>query len=121
MLTVSLQGGTLIFSRGEETVLRVTPQPQENAMVLQLSGQVLSDTAYPLQDELESYLSLDIPIRLDYSQVTFLSASAQEMLLNVQKLSEDSGRGELKLCSVPDSVYMELEHNNMTEHLYIEM
>lgn len=120
MLTVFLHEGALEFRRGEDILLSVQPQPKEQAMVLKLTGEIVSDTVYTLQDELESYLSLGIRVELDFSQVTFLSTAGQEMLLNIQQFSEDIHRGELRLVRVPDAIYNELDSLNITEHLLID-
>lgn len=120
MLTIQLHEGAMEFLREGQTLLRVQPQPTEQSMVLLLGGEIVSDTVYFLQDELESYLSLGIRVELDFSQVTFLSTAGQEMLLNVQQFSEDIHRGQLRLIHVPDAIYRELDDLNITEHLLID-
>lgn len=120
MLTVFIRDGALEFHRENECLLTATPQPREQAMVLKLTGEMVSDAVYTLQDELESYLSLGIRVELDFSEVTFLSTAGQEMLLNVQQFSEDIRRGELRLVHVPDPIYRELDSLNITEHLLID-
>ena len=104
MLTVSVQEGALEFRRGDERLLRAQPQPREHSIVLKLTGEIVSDTVYPLQDELESYLSLGICVELDFAEVTFLSTAGQEM----------------RLVHVPDAIYDALDSLNITEHLLID-
>lgn len=120
MLTVSVQEGALEFHRGDERLLRSQPQPREHSIVLKLTGEIVSDTVYPLQDELESYLSLGICVELDFAEVTFLSTAGQEMLLNVQQFAENVRGCEMRLVHVPDAIYDALDSLNITEHLLID-
>lgn len=120
MLTKFIKDGSICFADANGDVLTIREQLEQDQILITLQGELRSETALLLQDELESFLSLGLSVTLDFSGVTFLSHSALYTLLGAQQFSDTLRRGQIILKQLPASIYQEFDRNGLTELLQIE-
>ena len=110
----------MLFYDGDMPVLTVEEVQIAEGILLKCTGELRSDAAHPLQDEIDAYATIGVNVVLDLQGLTFLAYSAIYALLSCQNRIDSLGKGELRLVNVPSSIYQELDRANVTEMLLIE-
>lgn len=120
MLSRIIQGDSMLFYDGDTLILTVDEKESDNGILIQFTGILRSDTAYHIQDELDAFTSIALPVTLDLSGVSFLAPSVLAALLESQQLIDYFRQGRILLRNIPDSVYREMDETGISELLMIE-
>lgn len=110
----------MLFYDADIPVLTVEECNTDQGILLRCAGELRSDAAHPLQDEIEAYATVSVNVILDLQQVTFLSFSVIYALLSCQNRIDSLQKGELRIQNVPEPIYREFDRANVTEMLLIE-
>lgn len=73
-------------------IARMTEKLDGETAVMTLSGELRAEIAFDLQDEWRALLMTGCHVVLDMKQVTYLSATAGELLVKSQQVAERYGR-----------------------------
>lgn len=120
MLTRKLQGDTMLFYEGEKLILSVDEVESEGCICMVLKGNLVSDSAHHIQDELNAFTSVGVKVVMDFKEVTFVSPSVMYVLLESQTLIDFFRKGEIVLRNISDEVYQMLYAHGITDLLMIE-
>ena len=120
MLKQKIVGDTMLFYRDDKEVLSVEETEQDGGILMKLRGELLSECAQPLQDELANLISVGVKVVIDFSGVEYVSAASMNAMLDSQHLIDYFRRGSLILRGVPDPVYRLMDKYGLTELLMIE-
>lgn len=121
MLNRKVEGNSIIFTDGEAHVLTIAEQETETGILMTLSGQLRSDTAHDIQDELVALTTVGADVVVDFKEVTYISPTVQNCLLIVQQKMDSMGKGTLLLRGMPAEIYREFEKSGEAELLMIEV
>ncbi len=120
MLTRKLEGDAIVFYSGANRILTVQELMTENGVLMNLTGELRSDTAQSILDELTAFATVGVKVTVDFSKVTFISSAVMDALHKVQKTLDDMGAGELLLRALPPEIYRKFWDTGMSELLRIE-
>lgn len=120
MLNRKLEGNSIIFRNGSVTVLTIEEKETDNGIVMTLNGELRSDVAHELIDELTALATVGVRILVDFSGVTYITSTILDVFLSVQQLMDSMGKGSLVLCKMPAAIYQEFENTGTAELLLIE-
>lgn len=120
MLTRKIDGDTMRFYDGETLILTVDELDHAGDILMVLDGQLRSDTAHFIQNELDAFTSVGVKVCLDFGKVTFVAPSFLSALLSAQKLVDHFHKGAILLRNIPDQIYQEMDETGITELLMIE-
>lgn len=122
MLTRKMEGDSAqSFYDGDKLVLTIEEtDTAEGNILMALTGDLRSDTAHFLQDELNEFTTACISVTIDFKNVSFVAPSVLNALLNAQQYSDKIRRGRMVLRNIPDAVYQEMDETGITELLMIE-
>lgn len=120
MLTRKIDGDTMNFYDGDTLVLTVDEVDFNGGIMMAMKGQLRSDTAHFIQNELDAFTTVGVKVWLDFKEVTFVAPSFLGALLNAQQLVDFFRKGEVVLKNIPGSVYQEMDKTGITELLMIE-
>lgn len=110
----------MLFHEGEALILTVEETETEAGVLMAFKGELRSETAYHIQDELDAFTTVGIKVTLDFRDVTFAAPSVLNALLSSQQLIDLLSKGEILLKNIPDAIYSEMDHTGITELLMIE-
>lgn len=110
----------MLFYDGGQLVLTVEETETDSGILMTLNGELRSETAHHIQDELDAFTTVGVKVVLDFRQVTFAGASFFRGLLQSQKAVDFFRQGAIVLKNVPDAIYREMDETGMTELLQIE-
>lgn len=120
---------SIVYTIDEQTIrlsdmsgdlLTIREEPGEAGVLVFLAGTLRNDVIFYLQDELESLLSLGLSITVDFSEVRYVSAAAQQVFLSAQHRIERTGKGKQRFIHMPEDVYLAFERTGASELLNIE-
>ncbi len=117
MLTREIQGNTIMYHSGPETVLIMEETPVEGGVHIRFEGQLRSEVAHDLQDELIAFITSRMPVTVDMEQVTYIANAVQEVLVSVQQCVESMGVGGLTLEKLPGHILEEFENTGIIDCL----
>lgn len=120
MLRRVIQGDTILFYEGEKLVLTIEELENENGILMTLKGDLISEAAHHIQDELDAFTTVGVRVTMDFGEVAFAAPSVFNGLLNSQQLIDFFRQGEIVLKNVPDVVYQEMDATGISELLMIE-
>ena len=120
MLNRTMDGSMIVFQEGETTVLTVDEKQTDSAIVMALSGELRSEVANDLYDELVALTTVGANVEVDFSGVTYISSATQHIFLRVQQKMDSMKRGNLLLRNIPDPIYREFEKTGTAGLLMIE-
>lgn len=120
MLTRKMDGDTMLFYKDDKMVLSVEETDQDGGILMKLRGELISECAQPIQDELEALISVRLKVVVDFSEVEYVSAASMNAMLDSQYLVDHFRWGGLTLRGLPDEVYQMMERYGLTELLMIE-
>lgn len=115
-----IEQDTLRLLDGDQEILSMEEQAEEDRVKITLRGALRSDTVFDFQDELVGLAILGMSLVLDFSGVTYLSTSCQQALILVQQKLDAAGKGTLLLTGLPQEIYGEFEKTGASELLMIE-
>ena len=120
MLTRKIDGGFIIFSDESKVVLSIEEKMQDKKILMSLAGELRSEVAHEIQDELVKLTTVGVSVTVDMSGVTYISPSVQQAFLNVQKKRDAMKKGALVLQGMSDEIYEEFDKTGTSDLLMIE-
>lgn len=120
MLTRKMQGDTMLFYEEEKLILTVEETEAEGGILMKLKGNLRSDTAHHIQDELDAFVTVGVKVIMDMKEVSFVSPSFLKGILDSQVLIDFFCKGELILRNVPAGTFRELKETGIADLLMIE-
>lgn len=120
MLNRKIEGNSIVFRNGSLTVLTIEESETDNGIVMALKGELRSDVAHELMDELTALATVGVGILVDFSGVTYITSTILDVFLSVQQLMDSIKKGSLVLCKMPSAIYQEFEKTGTAELLLIE-
>lgn len=115
-----IDGDCIVYYDGASAVLTVEEKSTEQGILIKLLGQLRSDIAYDIQDELIAFTTVGAKITVDFEKVSYIAPTAQHIFLRVQQKMDACGKGTLVMKKLPDEIYMEFEKTGVSELLLIE-
>ena len=120
MLNRKIEGNSIIYRNGSLPVLTIEESETENGIVMALKGELRSDVAHELMDELTALATVGVSIFVEFSGVTYITSTILDVFLSIQQLMDTMKKGSLVLCKMPPAVYQEFEKTGTAELLMIE-
>lgn len=120
MIRREISGDSMFFYDGNALILTVDELDFNGGIQMVLKGQLRSDTAHFIQNELDAFTTVGMKVWLNFKEVTFAAPSFLSALLNAQQLVDFFRKGEIILQNIPDAIYAEMDETGMTELLMIE-
>ena len=120
MLTRKMDGDSMLFYEGNTLVLAVVETDLDGGILMALQGELRSEVAHHIQDELDAFTTVGVKVTVDFKNVTFVSASALNALLISQQLIDSLRQGQIVLRNIPDATYRRMDEIGLTELLMIE-
>jgi anti-anti-sigma factor len=108
-----------LFS-GDNKILWIKESMENNEVQIQLGGQLISESAHEILDELMALVSVGVEIVVDFSDVQYISAACMKVFLEVQIKIDQVGKGNLKMIQLPANIADEFERTGTSELLWIE-
>lgn len=110
-----------MFFYDDDTLVLTVDEPDcDGGILMVLKGQLRSDTAHFIQNELDAFTTGGIKVWLDFKEVTFAAPSFIKSLLDAQQLVDFFRKGQIVLRNIPDFLYDEMDESGITELLMIE-
>lgn len=110
----------MVFQDGDVLILTVDEVDFQGGILMVLKGQLRSDTAHFIQNELDAFITVGLKVWMDFKEVTFVAPSFLSALLNSQQLVDFFHKGEIVLRNIPDAIYQEMDETGITELLIME-
>ena len=120
MVVRKVSGDSIFFYDKDQLFLTIEETDVDNGILMVLKGELRSDTAHHIQDELDAFTTIGKRVTIDFHDVVYISASILNALLNSQQLIDYLRQGEIILTKIPDSIYQEMDLIGITELLLIE-
>ena len=120
LLTRKLEGAAIVFYNGANKVLSILEEEIENGVLLTLQGELRSDAAHELLDELTALATVGVNVVLDFEGVTFITSTILDALLTAQQTMDSMGKGTMLLRKLPQDIYYQFEKTGTSELLMIE-
>lgn len=120
MLTRKVDKDSMLFYEGDTLILTVDETEVDGAIEMTLTGELRSESADHIQDELDAFTTVGMKVTVDFGGVTFVAPSFLNALLNSQQLIDFFRHGEIILKNIPEAVYREMDDTGITELLMIE-
>ncbi|MBQ6999494.1 MAG: hypothetical protein IJN67_00435 [Oscillospiraceae bacterium] len=120
MLTRKIQDDAMLFYEGDHLILTVNETEVDGGILMSLKGDLKSETAYHIQDELDAFTTVGMKVTIDFKEVVFAAPSVLNALLNSQQLIDFFRKGEIVLKNIPGTIYQEMDDTGITELLMIE-
>ncbi len=108
-----------LMDRGN-TVLRIQETIQDNAANIVLEGDLRSDTAHALGDELKTLVLLNHNLTVNLQKVNGLSTSCCRAFLSIQQTIDNNEKGSMKLVRIPTAILEKMDATGLTALLPIE-
>lgn len=120
MLTRKLEDCAIVFYNGAEQILKITEEETEYGILMAISGELRSETAHELLDELTALATVGVQVVVDMAEVTFITSTILDVFLTVQQTMDTMGKGALVLRKMPPQIYHQFEQTGTAELLMIE-
>lgn len=120
MLNRKIDGESIVYDDGTTVVLTIGEKSADQGIILSLNGQLRSELAHDIQDELVALATVGANIVVDFEKVTYISPTTQHIFLRVQQKMDTMGKGTLLLRKLPKEIFLEFEKTGASELLMIE-
>lgn len=120
MLTRKLEGDAIVFYNGASHVLTIHETENDTGVLMALDGELRSDVAHELLDELTALATVGVKVVVDFEKVTFITSTILDVFLTVQQTMDSMGKGTLLLTKMPTEIYQKFEKTGTAELLMIE-
>ena len=120
MLNRRIEDDTIIFSEGANVFFSVEEKETDQGIQLVLSGEMRSNVAHDILDEMIALTTVGANILVDFGKVTYISPTAQHVFLRVQQKMDEMGKGMLTMAGLSDEIFQEFERTGASELLMIE-
>lgn len=95
-------------------MLTITKKSEDNAIILQLSGRLDTDTAPELDDEIADIPELATNLVLDMDDLEYVASSGLRVLLMASKKMRTRG-GDCTMINVPDLILEVFDMTGLTD------
>lgn len=99
-----VDGTDIIISDNTRNILRINESADETSMIYRVSGEMINEIAYELEDELIAGMSVRNVLILDLAELTYIASAGFRSLLKVQHIIDERDRGELILRNLNPAV-----------------
>jgi len=113
-------GDNIYLMDGENTILSIKEINEDDGLKVIFSGNLRSETVHNFWDELSALVSFGMNLVLDFKEVSHVSSSAVDALVKLQQAIDSSGKGGMKIISVPSTIFAEWEKDGVTQVLMVE-
>lgn len=127
MITRTVRDNELVIVEDGQEILYIKEEIDEEKIMLSISGEMKKTAIHNIEDELTTLTTLKRPIIIDLSKVTYMSGSATDIFLQIQK-SIDLKKNDnihckeyLKILNPSKEVSEVFEKNGFFDLLDIEM
>lgn len=120
MIKIKLEGDFTYFYENDKLILTMEETETDDGILMTLKGELKSETAHSILDELNAYSVVGMKVTVDFAEVTFVSSAVLNALLDAQQMIDQLRKGELILRRVPDAIYTVMDENRVAELLMIE-
>lgn len=115
-----IEADAIIFSDVSGDILTMNEIKTDSGIVIAFCGELRSEIARDLHAELETIVSVNIPIELDFAKVTYIASSIQGVLLHVQQKIDELKKSAMVLRNVPSSILNEFENTGIIDCLNVD-
>lgn len=102
------------------TVLHIQETIKDNEVTIALEGDLRSDTAFALGDELKTLVLLNYNLSVDLQKASGLSTSCCRAFLSIQQTIDNNEKGSMKLVRIPAAILEKMAATGLTALLQIE-
>ncbi len=127
MITRTVRDNEMVIVEDGKEILSVKEDIDEEKIMLYISGEMKKTAIHNIEDELTTLTTLKRPMIIDLSKVTYMSGSASDIFLQIQK-SIDLKKNDnihckeyLKILNPSKEVSEVFEKNGFFDLLDIEM
>lgn len=120
MLTRKLEGSAIVFYNGATQILSIKEEEIGNGVLMTLQGELRSDVAHELLDELTALATVGMNIVLDFEEVTFITSTILDVLLTAQQTMDSMGKGTMLLRKLQPDIFRQFEKTGTSELLMIQ-
>ena len=120
MICRKIEGDSICFFDSSSNFLTIQEEEKEDSVLLTIAGELRSDVAHDLLDELIALATVGVNIRVDFGKVTYITPTVQHVFLRVQQKMDSMGKGTLTLRNLSQTIYHEFESTGTSELLMIE-
>lgn len=120
MLIRKIEDDSIIFYDGALSVLTIHEKETEKSIVLVMKGELRSDAAHDVLDELIALATIGADLVVDLKEVTYIAPTTQHVFLRVQQKMDAMKKGSLTLKNFSDTLYREFEKTGVSELLAFE-
>ena len=110
----------MLFFEGGKKVLSIQESEKESCILMEIDGELRSETAYDILDELVAMATVGANVLVDMKKVTYITSSTMQVFLTVQQEMDTLGKGSLTLQGLPEAIFTEFNRVGLTELLMIE-
>ena len=114
---------SLTFKNDQEATVLIARQQydkEKKVCVVYLDGEVVSEVASALYDELHALLSVGVGVILDMKKTTFLTPGFMEDLIRLEHKAESGNFDSMPIQNVSKALYDEIRKAGFTKSLDIE-
>lgn len=111
---------TTAFYDGQQCILTITETMKDDTIYMSFQGELRSDVANPLLDELTALIIADKSINLNFRDVSFISSAIMFQLLNAQRKIDEIHKGKMILSEVPSPVFDAFRKVGLEDLLWFE-
>lgn len=119
-ITSIVKENCICLTDRDDTILRITETLKNEEAEITLEGDLRSDTALVLGDELKILALLDRNLSVNLQKVNGLSTSCCRAFLSVQQMIDNNEKGSLKLVKIPAPILEKMAATGLTSLLQIE-
>lgn len=120
MIHRKIEDDSIVFADGSSNFLTIQEKETEEAIQLFIAGELRSDVAHDLLDELIALATVGANVSIDLEKVSYITPTIQHVFLRVQQKMDSMGKGTLTLRKIPQTIYKEFEATGTSELLMIE-
>lgn len=120
MLIRKLEETAIVFYNGSEQVLSIKEEETETGILMTFQGELRSDVAHELLDELVAFATIGAAVVMDFEGVTFITPTILDVLLTAQQTMDRIGKGAMLLKKIPPQIYQQFENTGTSELIMIQ-
>lgn len=120
MLSRKMEADAIVFYDGADRILTIRETEEDICIVLEMTGELRSDVAHDILDELIAFATVGADIVVDFKNVTYIAPTTQHIFLRAQQKMDAIGKGTLTLKRLPEMIYHAFEKTGAAELLMIE-
>ena len=120
MITRIIKDDSIVFYDGASSILTIYEKETGKNIVLEMNGELRSDVAHDVLDELIALATIGANVVVDLKEVTYIAPTTQHVFLRVQQKMDAMKKGSLTLKGFSEALYREFERTGVSELLAFE-